>query len=177
MNTEKLFFQLFSLTGIQGSGVSFPTGHASLLCAGKCLATATAYLAAAMIPQLPVTTQTTGAGDRGLLGHTDWLGSWFGGIKPALFRAHMVGSPLPEGHSCPGLKQEDGDVGRTQVDVSSPSRGPVVGGKLITPPLRSTSHRLQRRVESLSGGRDSLAGEIARTAHISVGISCMNIQP
>lgn len=72
---------------------------------------------------------------QGLLGRTDWLGSWFGGIKPALFRAHMVGSPLPEGHSCPGLKQEDGDVSRTQVDVSSPSRGPVEGrAKLITPP-------------------------------------------
>ena len=65
-------------------------------------------------------------------------------------------------------------VGRTQVDVSCPSKGQAVGGKVVTP---SMSHRLQRRVESLSGGQDNLAGETSRTAHISVGISCMNIQP
>lgn len=64
-------------------------------------------------------------------------------------------------------------VGRTQVDVSCPSRGQAVGGKVVTP---SMSHRLQRRVESLSGGQDNLAGE-TRIADISVGISCMNIQP
>ena len=144
-------------------------------CAGMCLATATAHLIAALIPQLPVTTQTIGAGDRGLLGCTDWLGSWFGGIKPALFRAHTVRSPLPEGHSCLGLTQEDGDAGRTQVDVSSPSRWPV-GGQVYHP-TPSMSHRLQRRVESFSGGQDNLAGEISRIVHISIGISCMNIQP
>lgn len=157
--------------------MSRPTGHAGLPCAGMCLATATAHLTAAMIPQLPVTTQTTGAGDRGLLGCADWLGSWFGGIKPALFRAHTVRSPRPEGHSRPGLTQEDEDISRTQVDVSSPSRGTGGGAGQVYHPTPSTSHRLQRRVDSLSGDQDNLAGEISRTVHISVGISCMNIQP
>ena len=158
--------------GVWGSR---PIGQAGVPCAGMCLVTATAHLTAALIPQLPVTTQTIGAGDRGLLGCTDWLGSWFGGIKPALFSAHTVRSPLPEGHSCPGLTQEDGDAGRTQVDVSSPSRWPV-GGQVYHP-TPSMSHRLQRRVESFSGGQDNLAGEISRIVHISIGISCMNIQP
>ena len=137
--------------------MSRPTGHAGLPCAGMCLAMATAHLTAAMIPQLPVTTQTTGAGDRGLLGCADWLGSWFGGIKPALFRAHTVRSPRPEGHSRPGLTQEDGDIRRTQVYVSSPSRG-TGGGKFITPPpARATGFR--EELSHFQGTRTILLGK------------------